>query len=213
MNQILIPKSEILAEIRKTTQYIGAKTIKPEAYASGTGATAFETIGAIEENEEILWRFCCEAVTEIRSKRIRASQSSVSVPDNETLEQIVRAYLIYYGVWKWLLLGNAVTDRAPLYEQWAKASLGEAQGLLAEMEADEIGGDVVAASNNIGGLVPQQLCDCDVVVVSAADYDDEMQEEMGAQRPDRPDYPSAPDEDRGEGEEGEGVVTPPAYEY
>lgn len=169
MNQILIPKSEILTEIRKTTQYIGAKThVRPDADASGTGATAFETVGAIEENEEILWRFCSEAVTEIRSKRIKASPSGVSVPDNETLEQIVRAYLIYCGVWKWLLLGNAANDRAPLYEQWAKASLGEAQGLLAEIDAAEIGGDTVAASNNMGGLVPQQLCDCEVVEISAA---------------------------------------------
>lgn len=130
---ITITKADVIAEVNKTSAYIGAKTIAQE------GENLYYNISTIKEDAEMLeryWREACSNVAAVAKEYVTAAEMSdtawtltLDMPAkynkafDGVLKQQVFSYIVRMILYKWLLMCNYDVNALKVYND-------ECNGLL-----------------------------------------------------------------------------------
>ena len=171
---MIIDKAEVMAEVSKTSAYIGAKTITQD------GGNLYNNISTIKEDAEMLQRYWDEACSNVASagKEFVAAVGSGDAQWTLTLEmpekyndaltgvlaQRVFSYVVRYILANWLLLCGFGASVVEVYRQDALSLLAAVQDTLYARRftrpVDDAEGD-----NAIGGDTPQNLGPVRAVII------------------------------------------------
>lgn len=163
---ITITKADVMAEINKTSAYIGAKTVKQD------GENLYYNISAVKEDAEMLeryWNEACSGVATIAKEYVKEAEMSdtawtltLDMPSkyNKALDGVLKqqafSYVVRAMLYEWLLTCNYDVNALKVYIDECNNSLRSIDGILHARtftRADE----GPAGGNSLGGDMRQNI--------------------------------------------------------
>ena len=172
---IKILKADVMAEVDKTSAYVGAKTITQD------GGNLYYNISTIKEDAEMLeryWREACSDVAAVAKEFLKSAETTdedwtltLGMPAkyntgfNEVLKNRVFSYIVRAILIRWLLLCGFSANMIKTFQEEAHGILIGIEDILYARDFTRAAEGVVG-NNNFGGYMRQGFGEAKVVVIS-----------------------------------------------
>lgn len=160
-------KADVMAEVDKTSGYVGAKTITKD------GGNLYYNISTIEEDAEMLeryWREACSDVAAVAKEFLKSAETTdadwtltLGMPAkyntgfNEVLKYRVFSYIVRNVLMKWLLLCGFSVDMIKVFAEEAHGMLRGIEDILYARDMTRAADGAKRSSNSFGGEMRQNI--------------------------------------------------------